>query len=43
MFATKDRLREYLILGDLVIKNQVIDIVAQVLKTYYNIVDKNNN
>jgi outer membrane protein TolC len=38
MFATKDRLREYLVLGDLVIKNQVIDIVANVLKTYYNIV-----
>ena len=38
MFATRDRLREYLILGDLVIKNQIIDIVAEVLKTYYNIV-----
>ncbi len=38
MFATRDKLREYLLLGDLVIKNQVIDIVAQVLNTYYNIV-----
>ena len=38
MFSTRDRLREYLILGDLVIKNQIIDIVAEVLKTYYNIV-----
>ena len=38
MFSTKDRLREYLILGDLVIKNQIIDVVAEVLKTYYNIV-----
>ena len=38
MFATRDKLREYLLLGDLVIKNQIIDIVAQVLNTYYNIV-----
>ena len=38
MFATRDKLREYLLLGDLIIKNQIIDIVAQVLNTYYNIV-----
>jgi len=38
MFATRDKLREYLLLGDLVIKNQIIDVVANVLKTYYNIV-----
>jgi outer membrane protein TolC len=38
MFATRDKLKEYLSLGDLVIKNQVIDIVAEVVKTYYNIV-----
>ena len=38
MFATRDKLKEYLLLGDLVIKNQIIDIVSEVLKTYYNIV-----
>ncbi len=38
MFATRDKLKEYLLLGDLVIKNQIIDVVADVLKTYYNIV-----
>lgn len=38
MFATRDKLKEYLLLGDLTIKNQIIDIVAEVLKTYYNIV-----
>ncbi|MGI8583512.1 MAG: TolC family protein [Chitinophagaceae bacterium] len=38
MFATRDKLREYLSLGDLIIKNQIIDIVAEVLKTYYNVV-----
>ena len=38
MFATRDKLKEYLPLGDLVIKNQIIDVVAAVLKTYYNIV-----
>ena len=38
MFVTRDKLRQYLVLGDLTIKNQIIDIVADVLKTYYNIV-----
>lgn len=38
MFITRDKLKEYLSLGDLVIKNQVTNIVADVLKTYYNIV-----
>lgn len=38
MFATRDKLKEYLLLGDLIIKKQIIDIVADVLKTYYNIV-----
>ena len=38
MFATRDKLKEYLLLGDLVIKNQIIDIVSEVIKTYYNIV-----
>ncbi len=38
MFATRDKLRTFLSLGDLIIKNQIIDIVADVIKTYYNIV-----
>ncbi len=38
MFATRDKLRTFLSLGDLIIKNQIIDIVAEVIKTYYNIV-----
>ncbi len=38
MFATRDRLRELLQLGDLTIQNQVTDIVGNVIVTYYNIV-----
>jgi outer membrane protein len=38
MFATRDKLREYLLLGDLTIKNQITDIIARVIDTYYNIV-----
>ncbi len=38
MFATRDKLREFLLLGDLIIKNQIINIVAEVITTYYNIV-----
>jgi len=38
MFATRDKLREYLLLGDLTIKNQITNIIAQVIDTYYNIV-----
>lgn len=38
MFATRDKLREFLLLGDLIIKTQIIDVVSGVLKTYYNIV-----
>lgn len=38
MFATRDKLREYLLVGNLTIKNQITDIVAQVIDTYYNIV-----
>ena len=38
MFVTRDKLRQYLVLGDITIKNQIIDIIADVLKTYYNIV-----
>ncbi len=38
MFATRDRLKEILKLGDLTIQNQVTEIVANVIVTYYNIV-----
>jgi len=38
MFATRDKLKQYLQLGDLLIKNQISDIIAQVIDTYYNIV-----
>ncbi|MEO6454214.1 MAG: TolC family protein [Ginsengibacter sp.] len=38
MFATRDRLKELLQLGDLTIKNQITDIIANVIVTYYNIV-----
>ena len=38
MFITRDKLKEALLLGDLTVKNQIVDVVAEVLKTYYNIV-----
>ncbi|HUS01338.1 MAG TPA: TolC family protein, partial [Chitinophagaceae bacterium] len=38
MFITRDKLKEALLLGDLTVKNQIVDVVAGVLKTYYNIV-----
>lgn len=38
MFITRDKLKEALLLGDLTVKNQIVDVVAAVLKTYYNIV-----
>ena len=38
MFVTRDKIKEYLLLGDLTIKSKIADIVAQVLNTYYNIV-----
>jgi outer membrane protein TolC len=38
MFITRDKLKEALLLGDLIVKNQIVDVVADVLKTYYNIV-----
>ena len=38
MFATKDKLSEFVRLGELNIKNQVINTVADVIKTYYGIV-----
>lgn len=38
MFVTRDKYKEYVALGDLIIKNQVTDVVANVITTYYNIV-----
>ena len=38
MFATRDKALEYLKLGELTIKTQVINTVATVINTYYNIV-----
>jgi outer membrane protein TolC len=38
MFATKQKVEEYMHLGELIIKNQVINTVADVVITYYSIV-----
>lgn len=38
MFATRDKLNEFVKLGELNIKNQVINSVAAVINNYYNIV-----
>ncbi len=38
MFVTRNKAEEYIKLGELEIKNQVINTVAQVVNTYYNIV-----
>ncbi len=38
MFATRDKLAEFVRLGELSIKNQVVRSVADVIITYYNIV-----
>jgi outer membrane protein len=38
MFATKDKMAEMVRLGELNIKNQLVNTVADVIKTYYNIV-----
>jgi outer membrane protein TolC len=38
MFATRDKLEEFVKLGELGIKNQLINTVASVITTYYNIV-----
>ena len=37
MFATRDRLAELVVLGELNVKNQVINTVATVVRTYYNV------
>ncbi len=38
MFATRDKLAEFVKLGELGIKNQLVNTVAAVINTYYNIV-----
>lgn len=38
MFATRDKVEEFVQLGNLNIKSQVVNTVAQVVNTYYNIV-----
>src|SRR5690242_67942 len=38
MFATRDKLAEYVKLGELGIKNSIVNTVASVITTYYNIV-----
>ena len=38
MFATRDKLAEFVRLGELGIKNQLVNIVSTVINTYYNIV-----
>jgi outer membrane protein len=37
MFATRDKAAEFIKLGELNVKNQIINTVAQVVSTYYNI------
>src|SRR5205814_8882356 len=38
MFATRDKLEQLLELGELEIKNQVVNTIAAVINNYYNIV-----
>lgn len=38
MFATREKIEEFVKLGELVVQNQVINTVADVIITYYNIV-----
>ena len=38
MFATRDKLAEFVTLGSLSIKNQLINTISDIIKTYYNIV-----
>lgn len=38
MFATRDKLAEFVKLGELTIKNQLVTTVSDVIKTYFNIV-----
>ena len=38
MFVTRDKVAEFIKLGELTIKNQVVNTIAEVINTYYNIV-----
>ena len=38
MFATRDKLSQFVLLGELNIKNQIVNSVAAVINNYYNIV-----
>jgi len=38
MFVTRDKLNEFVRLGELNIKNQLVNTVAEVIRTYYNVV-----
>lgn len=38
MFATRDKLSEFVKLGNLSIRNQLINTISDIIKTYYNIV-----
>src|SRR5688572_4841419 len=38
MFATRDKLAEFQVLGELGVKNQVVNTVASIINNYYNIV-----
>jgi outer membrane protein TolC len=38
MFATRDKLSQYVLLGGLNIRNQIVNSVAATINTYYNIV-----
>ncbi|MEP7164757.1 MAG: TolC family protein [Ferruginibacter sp.] len=40
MFATRDKLAQFVRLGELNIKNQLLNSVSDVIKTYYNIVSQ---
>ncbi len=40
MFVTRDKLEEFVRLGELAIRNQVVNTVADVINTYYNIVQQ---
>ena len=40
MFATRDRLEQLVALGELTVKNEVVNTVANVITTYYNVVQE---
>jgi outer membrane protein len=38
MFVTKEKLNEFVRLGELNIKNQLVNTIAEIIRTYYNVV-----